>query len=316
MTENDPTISAEAQKSLKREARQWLVLLTSGRATATDAEALKRWCDRSPDHARAFAEANLLWDSLAMAAERPAHRRVLSRRAVFAGAGAAAAAGFFVLRPPLDLWPSAAELSADYRTGTGERKRIALEAGVSIDLNTRTSLNLRGESDDDRLELVSGEAAIATAKTLTAPLVVTAAGGQVRVTDGQFNVRCDQTRAVVTCERGSVAIDYAGRAVALGDGRQIAYANGALEMAAAVDPSVVMAWRKGQLVFRQTPLAEVVGEINRYRSGRIMLMNDALGRRLVEARVTLDRIDDLIVLIREAYGARVTTLPGGVVVLS
>ena len=77
-----------------------------------------------------------------------------------------------------------------------------------------------------------------------------------------------------------------------------------------------MAWRKGQLVFRQTPLAEVVGEINRYRSGRIMLMNDALGRRLVEARVTLDRIDDLIVLIREAYGARVTTLPGGVVVLS
>lgn len=317
MTESEPTIPAGARETLEREARQWLVLLTSGQATIADAEALKHWCDRSPDHAQAFAEANLLWDSVAMAAERPAHPRVLSRRAIFAGAGAAAAAaGFLMLRPPFDLWPSAAELSADYRTGTGERKRITLETGVSIDLNTRTSLNLRGESNDDRLELVSGEAAIATAQTLTAPLVVSAAGGQIRVSNGQFNVRCDNARAVVTCERGSVMIDYAGRAATLGEGRQITYADGTMETAAVADPFVVMAWRRGQLVFRQTPLSEVVREINRYRSGRIMLMNDALGSRPVEARVTLDRIDDLIVLIREAYGASVTTLPGGVVVLS
>jgi transmembrane sensor len=45
-------------------------------------------------------------------------------------------------------------------------------------------------------------------------------------------------------------------------------------------------------------------------------MNEALGRRLVEARIPLDRIDDLIMLVREAYGAQVTALPGGVMILS
>ena len=70
MTGNEPTIPAGARETLEREARQWLVLLTSGHATVADAEALKRWCDRGPDHAQAFAEANLLWDGVALAVER------------------------------------------------------------------------------------------------------------------------------------------------------------------------------------------------------------------------------------------------------
>jgi transmembrane sensor len=45
-------------------------------------------------------------------------------------------------------------------------------------------------------------------------------------------------------------------------------------------------------------------------------MNEALGRRLVEARIPLDHVDDVIALVREAYGAQVTALPGGVLVLS
>ena len=37
-----------------------------------------------------------------------------------------------------------------------------------------------------------------------------------------------------------------------------------------------MGWREGVLVFRDMPLSEAVAEINRYRPGRIMVLDDAL----------------------------------------
>jgi transmembrane sensor len=307
---------------LKREAHEWVARLTSGQATATDGEAVKRWCETSPAHARALAEANLLWQTLGPVAEQvkrasDATTGHLARRALLGGAlaASAAAAAYLAVRPPLDLWPSLSALAADYRTGPGERRQIAV-AGVSIELNTRTSVNVGKTPGMDRLELVSGEAAISTARPLAEPLVVLAAGGRVSATDANFNLRCDRGPATVTCLKGAVDIEYRGDAATLSERQQLAYGGGRLGAAAAVDPVLVTAWRDGRLVFQGTPLAEVIDEVNRYRSGRIILINAALGRRVVQASFPLDRTDELVTLVREAYGARVTVLPGGVVLLS
>ncbi|KAG0925779.1 hypothetical protein G6F31_018622 [Rhizopus arrhizus] len=61
---------------------------------------------------------------------------------------------------------------------------------------------------------------------------------------------------------------------------------------------------------------QVVAELNRYRRGRLGLMHDQLGRRLVQARFSLAQVADAERLIRDAYGAHVTRLPAGVVLLS
>ncbi len=57
-------------------------------------------------------------------------------------------------------WISSAtiELRADYRTGTGERRRVALADGASVELNTRTSVDLRTDLAIPTIELISGEA--------------------------------------------------------------------------------------------------------------------------------------------------------------
>lgn len=330
MHEDDPTMAMEpARETLEREAQEWLLRLTSGRATSADADALRRWCGRSSAHAEAFAEANLLWDGLgpvaqgmvksrALAQAKSARMPALRRRAFLGGSMAAsvAAAAYLAMRPPLNLWPSAYELAADYRTKTGERRQIAIENGVSIDLNTRTSLNIRRQGDEQRVELVSGEAAITVTQKLLQPLIVSSAGGLIHASDVQFDVRCDGLRTTVTCHRGSLGIDYSGQSVLLGEGRQISYADAGFGSERIIDPTVVMAWREGHLVFRGTPLSEVIEEVNRYRFGRIVLMNEALGKRRVEARIPLDDVDELIALVREAYGARITSLPGGMVVVS
>ena len=70
------------------------------------------------------------------------------------------------------------------------------------------------------------------------------------------------------------------------------------------------------LPWLQAPLAEVIAEINRYRPGRIVVWNADLGRRPINARFRVSNVDDILALAQRAFGAKVTTLPGGLVLLS
>lgn len=59
-----PTARDTPDSRLHGEARDWLVLLTSGQATVADAKALRQWCAQSPEHAQAFEQAKRLWQQL------------------------------------------------------------------------------------------------------------------------------------------------------------------------------------------------------------------------------------------------------------
>jgi transmembrane sensor len=59
----------------------------------------------------------------------------------------------------------------------------------------------------------------------------------------------------------------------------------------------------------------VVDEVNRYRPGRIILANGALGDRLVSGVFHLDRIDGVLDQIKQ-LGAAITVLPGRVILVS
>ena len=83
-----------------------------------------------------------------------------------------------------------------------------------------------------------------------------------------------------------------------------------------VDPAIVAAWRDGELLFQNEPLARVIEEVNRYRPGRIILVNEALGQRRFTAQFKLDRLEVVITQLKATFGARVVSLPGGVVLVS
>jgi transmembrane sensor len=312
----------------KREAHEWLARLTSGKATVADAEAAKLWCSRSPAHAQAFAEATLLWDTLEPVARQIASRDAatigdqpqtrLARRALLGGAlaASAAAAGYLFVPPPFELWPSFSELAADYRTATGERRSVAID-GIAVELNTKSSLNvLPADGTTRRLQLIAGEAVFATDGVPATPVVLVAGAGQVSANDAKFDVRCDGGAVSIICLQGAVRVDFSGQVMTLKERRRIDYGADGLGSAAPVDPAVATAWREGRLVFHGTPLSTVVDEVNRYRRGRIVLLNQVIGRRTVEATLPLDRTDELMVLLREAYGVKITALPGGIVILT
>jgi transmembrane sensor len=308
-------------EALLGEAYDWLIRLTSGAATVDDAKALKEWLSRGPAHEQAFCKANALWEQIGYA---PAHCDVatvngprpaligMGRRAVLTGAVAASVAGWLVVRPPMQLWPSWPELAADYRTGAGERKQIGVAGGV-VDLNTRTSLVLQSGQGPDAVALIAGEVAVAAR---SGPFGVVAAGGRTVGSAASFNVRLDEQTVCSTCLEGEVSVEYQGRRATVRRGQQVRYGGRELTEAMTIDPVIVTAWHRGMLVLHNEPLSRVVEEVNRYRPGRIFLLDRTLGKRQIDVSLRLDRIDDVIVLVHDIYGAHVTRLPGGVVLLS
>jgi transmembrane sensor len=245
-------------------------------------------------------------------------RRPLGRRAFLAGSTATAclaAGGYFAINPPLDLWPSVSELTADYRTPTGRQRQISIE-GVQASLNTRTSVNVRSDNGVERIELVSGEAAFAISGA-GRKIVITAGDGKLLASDGTLNVRADEGRpACVTCIRGELQVERNGVASRLSDGQQLIFTGPGLGRTQPADIAVVTAWQNGELIFRSTPFTEVVDEVNRYRTGRIVLLNSSVRERKINAKFRLSEINDVIAMAQRIFNLRVTSLPGGVLLLT
>lgn len=327
MTERNK--QSQAFGALRREAADWLMLMTSGEATTGDLQALNAWRARSGEHAEAFAEATRFWQLIGPAVETvAAHesigpgwtpaRRPVSRRAFLVGACAASSAAVVVgtLRPPFGLWPSASDLAADYRTGTGEQRHLALGDGLSLELNTETSVNVR-ESDEGReVELVSGEVAVAAQAPTQVPVTVLATSGRASASDSTFIMRRVGATVRVTCVAGAVQVGYGGRMTTIRQREQIKYDGNGMADAVYADPALVTAWQKGMLIFHNEPLARVIDEVNRYRHGRIILLNSALGERLVTARFKLDRLDEVVTQVRQVFGAQLRSLPGEIILVS
>lgn len=318
-------------EALREEARAWLRRLTSGIATPDDIDALERWRSQGAAHAQAFAEAALLWNLTGEATKVAVDRNPqlgnwkrsdenvhLARRAFIGGSAALAAslAGIAVIRPPFNLWPSLSEFDADYRTRTGERRDVEVVSGVSVELNTRTSIDLRRNTAGmEAIELLTGEAVIEKQADPTRGFVVYAGEGRATATQASFNIRKDDDTVCVTCIRGNVHVQYRQRETVLQERQQLSYDARGIGSVASTDPKIVTAWQQGLLVFREVPLARVIDEVNRYRPGKIILVDPQLGRREVVADFRLDRLDAVLEFASRVMKAPIRSLPGGIVLL-
>jgi transmembrane sensor len=324
--------AAETDENLRRQARDWVVRLSMGPVTAADAAALNQWRATSWAHRKAFAEANRLWDmatqsaveaiaerGVASARPVPTSRSGVNRRFLLGGALAASAAGaaYVAVYPPLRLWPTIAEFAADVRTKTGQQRNVVSSGGAAIELNTNTSMNFPpSTAAADRIELVSGEAAITTPDETSRSVTVTAGDGRSVASRAQFNIRYEGAAVQVTCLKGTVEVFCGDRTVTLMPRRQVSYGQGKLDSVAEVDPEITTAWRKGLLIFRNDPLDHVIEEVNRYRPGKIIVMNKELGQKLVFASFRLDRLEEVVPRMAKVFGARVTAFPRGIIVLT
>ena len=315
--------AASDLNQLRHEGAQWVHRLLSGAATQGDAAALAAWRAHSADHEAAFREALRLLRAVEGAAPQlrqaaePASRavivrpRAVDRRWVIGGALAASVAGGLIVRNQLS------GPAADFNTGVGERRRLNLGAGLSVEMNTRTSLSVTGGAGGRRIDLIRGQTLVSAALPDAARVEVAAGSGLVIARKARFDVRNLGAEGVcVTCIEGEVDVREAGAALRLLASQQVTYGRKGFGQPVRIDPAVVGAWQNGMLIFRQRPLSEIIAEVNRYRRGRIVIANQALNHRSVDAVFYLDQMNDVVTQVQQLSGAQAVRLPGGLVLLS
>ncbi len=328
-------MDTQVPEQLRREAQAWLRCLTSGRATEQDAQAFVRWREAAPTHLAAFAEARRCWDALHPAIgqllkesdaqetrsrERGRGRGMApawGRRAFIGGAfSVAGAAGVALLYPPFDLWPAAGEWRADYRTATGEQRQIALGEHVSLELNTLTAISRRNAGGRMAgIALVSGEAAVEV-RVPGRAFRVTAGNGLISADTGRFEVRHTDSTTCVTCAQGTLRVEHPLGVRRLAAGQQLTYRADSLGGIVEADLDSVSAWQRGTLVFHLTPLRQVIDEINRYRPGRVVLLNHDVAGREMSGYFSIRSLDTVLSQIQHTYGLDARKLPGGLLLLS
>lgn len=313
----------DVSDAVVEQAQAWVRRLMSGEATQDDALDLAVWRQADARHERAFVQAARLHKAARQAAadlrgeqtrQSTAARRGLSRRMMVGGAVAASAAGVAVIAERSGA-TRFAPAPADFATAKGETRRIELAAGVSVELNTLTRIALRPQAGEGAFELLTGEAVV-TVERPDAPLSIFAQDGETIASQARLALRCLDGQVRVSCLEGAAQVRSAGQAAALAAQHSVTYDQKQMQPPTAIDPEAEAAWRRGLLVFRDQRLGDVIEEINRYRTGRIVIADSRLRNRRVNGAFHTDRIDQVIDQMRLAYGVRATRLPGDVVLVA
>lgn len=308
------------------QAREWQVLLHSGRATAADQAAVEAWRLASPDNARALREVEDLWALLGQLDPRssappataaaevvPLTPRRARRSARWAVPLATAASLVLALWLPRGAWLG---LYADESTAPGEIRELRLEDGSLLTLNGNTALDWVFVDGQRQVRLYRGEVDFQVAADATRPFLVAAGPARIRVTGTRFDVNHRGDDVLLAVTHGQVqASEDGGSPVPVSARQQVAWRAGQLQSVQALDAQR-LAWQRGKLVFRARPLGEVFAELERCQSQRVVFLDAAARELQVTGVFALDDPQALLRAIESNLPVRLIRLPGVLLVAS
>lgn len=303
---------AHAQRAALKMAAHWHAVLGSEQAGEADhrawrdwhAQPLNQWAWQRVEALRVQLRSvpgTLAYNTLDNArSSTPLHRRnVLKGLFVVAGAGGLVWTAHDGL--PLGEW------LADYRTATGERRRVDLADGSRLTLNTASSVDIRFDGQRRLVELRSGEILIETAKDSARPFIVQTRQGTIRALGTRFIVRQHAGSSEVSVLEHAVAVRGLSGAddVIVRAGQTLHFDGHATPHPQPADP-LRSEWAQGRLVISDWRLDQLLAELGRYRPGLLGCDPSVAGLRLSGA-YPLDDTDRALTAIARAVPVEVVS---------
>jgi transmembrane sensor len=191
-------------------------------------------------------------------------------------------------------------------TGVGERARVRLGDGTTIVLAARSRLGIPADFGVRAREVeTEGEAYFVVAHDSTLPFIVRTRGARTVDLGTRFVVRAypeDREVSVVVSE-GSVTLgpDAAGDSAGvpaptlLRPGQKGSLPTGArVPTIAEVDADGYTGWIDGRLTFDNTPLHDVIADLGRWHTTRMVLADSSLANETLTASLAADSFDDAL----------------------
>lgn len=286
---NDP---AQRQQALNQAAHAWVVRLTSGSATDQDIAAARRWCEAHPDHQAAFVQARDLWQLSGHVRPRTARR---TSRSLYWASAAAVLLGVAVLLTRINAW------DADYRTATGQQQQLTLADGSQVLLDSASAIDVDFSGQQRTITLRKGEALFEVAHDPGKPFVVNARQVSATALGTVYAVSRRDDEVQVTVSQGRVAVRGPLDEIRLQANQQVNWHTEQLGPVHNVDTSTALAWRDGRLVFKLTPLPQVIAQVQRYRPGLVLITDDHLNSLKVSGTFYLDQLDEGLQTLEKAF---------------
>ena len=288
------------------QAIEWSACLRDESLLPSERHAFERWLSADPQNAqawhavqghvqRALMPAGEAYARSVLQAPRPSRRHLLRGALAIAGMGVVTQ----VMRQPgMPL----AELSADLRTGTGERLNTQLADGSRLILDAQSAVDIEMGAQVRRLSLRTGRLILDVSQDSRAFTVLTAFG----------TVQANGTRLMVA------AHEHFTHVWALGPGVRITNrSNAQLELQAdqgarfndrierlAANRSGESTWQDGWLNVQDWPLGDVIGALQPYRRGVLRVSPNA-ARLRVSGVFSLDHSDRALAALAQTMPLRI-----------
>ena len=306
-------------KRIEAEAAQWLSRRADGHWSVEDQVEFDDWLGQGYAHKAAYWRIEEGWDKagrmialgdpvLPSGAWRASWRSAWKPAALTASLAALAFLGVIQSHhsPPAPEGQVVA-------TAVGGHKVVPLDDGSRIELNTATIVRASVTPESREVWLDKGEAYFDVLHSATVPFVVHAGPKNVTVLGTKFSVRRDGDQVTVAVLSGRVRVTDA-KAEENSSTASVAAGSVAVTKADATlvtesSPENVeadLAWREGQLIFRNDTLAEAAAEFNRYND-RKMVVSGKVAELKISGSFKASNEDGFGRLLRDAYGLNVTT---------
>jgi transmembrane sensor len=312
---------------INEQAARWAVRSDAGPLGPDEQRELNTWLAADPRHRGAYVRARAHWvdlDRLA-AIHGPAspektktdRRLNISRRELLA----ASVAAITIVGGGL-AWIILRRGRENYTSGIGEVRRIALEDGSTLMLNTATEVTVQFSDRERNVRLIRGEALFEVAHDAARPFLVRVHDIAVRAVGTAFVVRLEAAQVDVTVTEGVVEVAESPTAIEPGEASSLASYPKAQRVAAnervvirlAQAPQVrpiapaeadrQLAWREGLVSFDGESLQTAVAEINRHNRRQIVIDDPALAKKPVVGIFRATDLDGFSAAAAEALKAR------------
>lgn len=254
------------------EALNWLIELREAQQGDPRYSSWQDWLAASGQNRQAWqrvetlgqrlsgSQGRLLLHSL-RATPAPTSRRAFVGKlcVLLGGAGALAYSGQRL------AWP---ELSAGYRTTTGELRNLELSNHLQLTLNTATALDIDSGGQGTRIALLKGEIMVDSRQVVSGPIQVQLSEARVWADRARFSVRALQGESPRVCVyQGQLRINFGNKEQQLVGGEQLVIST---QQTRREDlPVASDAWTRGLLISDSMSLASFIRELDRYRGGRL-----------------------------------------------
>jgi transmembrane sensor len=297
------------EKRRHQEAVDWL-LRNRADGAGREAPGFREWLTRDPENQASYAAAErLLGETRAAILSDPALMNfdVAPRRRV---AGpliallllAGMAGGAFV------LGDGPMRLRADAISGSNEMPTVTLADGSIMQLNASSAVAFAFTDTARTVKLLRGQAYFQVKADAARPFVVEAAGGWTRALGTAFDIRSANDETEVTVTEHAVVTGVIGARQAptrLQEGEQARYRrDGTVIDVRPVRGEDATAWRRGLLVVDNAKLSDVVAEVERHFSGRIIIAGASASERRLSGTLAVNDTDAAIAFLEQGLGVK------------